>query len=205
VDQKFQLVAGHLALDFANTLDYRYDRRRRIELLPSYEAFLQFAVQTGIVSAAAARKLLRDTAAPVADSALQQIIEVREAHYSLFSSVVNCRAPGPSSLRTYNRALGRYSISDVLVWRDSGFIRSSGNLTETAFGPLWPILDAGNKLLTSSGRSHIRECCEESCRWLFLDTSKNHTRKWCSMQLCGGRSKARRYYQRERAAVDSSS
>jgi predicted RNA-binding Zn ribbon-like protein len=44
----------------------------------------------------------------------------------------------------------------------------------------------------------VRVCAAEDCGWLFLDTSKNHTRRWCSMKSCGNRAKARRHYNKEK-------
>jgi predicted RNA-binding Zn ribbon-like protein len=56
-------------------------------------------------------------------------------------------------------------------------------------------------LLGSSQRGRVRECSEESCRWLFLDHSKNRSRRWCNMQICGNRAKARRFYARTREGI----
>jgi predicted RNA-binding Zn ribbon-like protein len=59
---------------------------------------------------------------------------------------------------------------------------------------LWSLAD----LLTGPDRTHLRECANDRCLWLFLDDSKNGSRRWCSMQSCGNRAKARRHYLRER-------
>jgi predicted RNA-binding Zn ribbon-like protein len=195
--QEFKLVAGHIALDFANTLDYRYEERRRIDLLTTYDSFLDFAVQGGAISVAARRTLLKRTPTRLATHGLKKIVEVREALYHLFLSVVSGKPPKASWLRTCNSFLGDFSISEVIAWRESGLVRISRTPTETPLDPLWRIAREGAVLLTSPDRAHIRECCDPSCRWLFLDTSKNQSRRWCSMLLCGGRNKARRYYARE--------
>ena len=195
--QEFKLVAGHIALDFANTLDYRYEERRRTDLLTTYDSFLDFAVQTGTISTAARRALRNGIPTPLAADALRKIVEVREALYHLFLSVVSGKPPKASWLRTCNSFLGDFSISETIAWRQSRLVRISRTPTETPLYPLWRIVREGAVLLTSPDRSHIRECCDPSCRWLFLDTSKNQSRRWCSMRLCGGRNKARRYYARE--------
>ena len=65
---------------------------------------------------------------------------------------------------------------------------------------LWPISRAAADLLVSdTERRKVRQCGAGDCEWLFLDTSKNRSRQWCSMQCCGNREKARRHYQRVRA------
>jgi predicted RNA-binding Zn ribbon-like protein len=202
---EFQFVAGHVALDFANTLDFRYDESRRVELLPTYDRFLEFAAQAGLISASGKRKLLRNTTASAAARRLRQIVEIREALYRMFLAAVNGKPPNPSSLRTYNRYLRDLHVTKEIVWRKSAYIRSSADLSTSSLGPIWPILESAGTLLTSPDRSHIRECGDQSCRWLFLDTSKNHSRRWCSMDICGSRSKARRYYARQKAAGISDS
>ncbi|WP_433983920.1 CGNR zinc finger domain-containing protein [Tunturiibacter empetritectus] len=72
-----------------------------------------------------------------------------------------------------------------------------------SYFPLWLIAQAAADLLLSQSTSQIRSCAAETCRWLFLDTSKNHTRRWCNMKICGNRMKARRFNSRTtRAAKD---
>jgi predicted RNA-binding Zn ribbon-like protein len=63
---------------------------------------------------------------------------------------------------------------------------------------LWPIARSAADLLTSPELGSVRRCAREGCDWLFVDRSKNHSRRWCSMSLCGSRVKARRYYRRTR-------
>jgi predicted RNA-binding Zn ribbon-like protein len=194
----FQLVAGHLALDFANTLDYRCDRERLVELLPTYERFLAFAAQCGVITGEQARNLLVQTRERDAKRTLEEVIELRETLYFLFRSVATGEAPGRSWLRTFNRFLADARVPEAIVWHTPDFIRGCRNLAERPDGPLWPIIDAAANLLTSPDRHHIRECSEETCRWLFLDRSKNHSRRWCDMRICGNRSKSRRFHARQR-------
>ena len=65
--------------------------------------------------------------------------------------------------------------------------------------PLWQLSENAAELLTSDKLGLLRECAKQDCRWLFLDTSKNHTRRWCDMKLCGNRMKARRFKAHHRA------
>jgi predicted RNA-binding Zn ribbon-like protein len=196
--KEFQLVAGHLALDFANTLDNRYDRERLFDLLPTYERFLAFATQAGVIRKRQARKLLLETSKHTASHTLEEVIELRETLYFLFQSVATGKPPGPSCLRRFNRSLADARVPEAIVWRKPDFVRGSYDLTEKPSGPLWPVLDAAASLLTSPDRHHVRECSEGRCRCLFLDRSKNHSRRWCDMRLCGNRSKARRFHARLR-------
>jgi predicted RNA-binding Zn ribbon-like protein len=199
--QEFQLVAGHLALDFANTLDYRYDSDRRIDLLPTYERFLAFCKQSGVITTSHLRMLRSSASKADARRTLSQVIELREALYFLILSAVNGRLPSDSYLRTLNTFLADARVPDRIGWQKSGFVRSYGGLAEEFAGPLWLILDASAALLTSPDLNYVRECGEKTCRWLFLDRSRNHSRRWCDMQLCGNRSKAERFYARTRSRV----
>ena len=63
---------------------------------------------------------------------------------------------------------------------------------------LWPLALSAAELLTSARPGQIRQCAGQGCDWLFLDTSRNHLRKWCSMDECGNRSKSRRFFERSR-------
>ena len=69
--------------------------------------------------------------------------------------------------------------------------------------PLWAVARAAAALLTGPGLERVRACPGVGCGWLFLDTSRNRSRRWCDMRDCGNRAKARRHYQRSRAAESS--
>jgi predicted RNA-binding Zn ribbon-like protein len=198
---KFQLVAGHLALDFANTLDYRYDPDRRIDLLPSYERFLVFSRQSEVITAAQMRRLVDSLSEFDSQRVLKKVIELREALYFLILSAVHGRIPDESHLRALNRFLSEARSVDEVAWHKRRFVRSSRDVTERPDGPLRQVIEAAVVLITSLDIYNVRECSEKSCRWLFLDRSRNHSRRWCDMQLCGNRSKAKRFYARTRNDV----
>jgi len=196
--ERFQLVGGNLALDFVNTLDYRYVPERLVNLLPNYETFLEFATQTGMISEHQGRRLLREISETEGRRALKRIIELREAMYSLFRSVALRQSPNRNCLKTFNRLLAETWVPDAVVWRKREFARQRGMPKRASNGLIPPILDAAVNLLTSADRRHIRECSDEKCRWLFLDRSKNHSRRWCDMRVCGNRAKVRRFHVRQR-------
>jgi predicted RNA-binding Zn ribbon-like protein len=64
---------------------------------------------------------------------------------------------------------------------------------------LWPIAQSAAELLTSPELARVRECAKEHCNWLFVDRSKNRSRRWCDMQECGNVAKVRRYRSRKQA------
>jgi predicted RNA-binding Zn ribbon-like protein len=198
---EFQLVAGHLALDFANTLDYRYDPDRLIDLLPSYKRFLVFCRQSKVITAAQMRKLLDGLSEFDSQCVLDEVIEIREALYFLILSAVHGRRPDESDLRALNGFLSEARAVDEVVWHKRRFVRSFRDVTERPDAPLRQFVDAAVVLITSPDIYNVRECSEKTCRWFFLDRSRNHSRRWCDMQLCGNRSKAKRFYARTRNHV----
>jgi predicted RNA-binding Zn ribbon-like protein len=201
MSDSFQLVAGNVALDFVNTLDNRYDPGHRLELLPSYERFVAFARQSGILTPAQGRRLLRQNGVAQRQSALARVIDLREALHFLFRSAAANERPPQAALETLNRLLSEVQLPHSIEWRKGTFYWLPADLVATLLAPLAPILEAAVALLTSPDVTHVRECGTRTCRWLFLDRSKNHTRRWCDMKICGNRAKAQRFYERQRDSV----
>ena len=195
----FQFVAGNVALDFVNTLDFRYDPKRRIELLPDFDSFLKFTNQAGIITDQQVQEFRTNTSDVERVRAIGRIIELREALYFLLLSVIQRKQPSPAHLLTYNRILLSVCVSHSLRWQKQEFVFSPGEYTNSPCAPLQPIMESANQLLTSADRRYIGECSDKSCRWLFLDRSKNHSRRWCSMEICGNRSKAKTFYSHVRS------
>ena len=65
---------------------------------------------------------------------------------------------------------------------------------------LGPISLSAITILTQGDLSRIKQCQGEKCGWLFFDTSKNKSRRWCEMEICGNRAKQRRHSARARRA-----
>jgi predicted RNA-binding Zn ribbon-like protein len=198
----FELVAGHTALDFVNTVDWRWDPLRRKDLLDGFEDLVGWARQTAIVTAAEAQAL---TAAAKRDPrsasrALHRARRLRETLGRIFEAAGRNQRPTARDLRRLNAVLGAALRRRRLELRgnryDWTWTASDGRPLD-AF--LSPIVLAAAELLTVPQRFKIRACAAEDCGWLFLDTSRSGRRRWCTMQSCGNRAKARRFYQRTRA------
>ncbi|MGA8233869.1 MAG: CGNR zinc finger domain-containing protein [Candidatus Acidiferrales bacterium] len=124
--------------------------------------------------------------------------ELRETIYFLFLSVLSGRRVQNAHLRALNCFLEDARVPATIAWQKRSLVRTYRDLAGTAGGPLWAVIDAAANLLTSPEGLRIRECGEKTCRLLFLDQSKNHSRRWCDMKVCGNRAKARRFYARLR-------
>ena len=110
-------------------------------------------------------------------------------------------APADDDLSALNRALKETPARSALQRIGAGFgWRVETRRPATASTVLAPALWSAGDLLTGPQLARVRECANDKCLWLFLDESKNGTRRWCSMSACGNRAKAHRHYARLKGA-----
>jgi predicted RNA-binding Zn ribbon-like protein len=122
----------------------------------------------------------------------------------VFYGVAEKGKPPEASLKRFERYALQVQRHRELVWSDSlgrgdAVFRAGwtwGRFENQPALPLWVIAQSAAELLQSSAISHVHACASETCRWLFLDTSKNHSRRWCDMAICGNRVKVRRFQAR---------
>ncbi len=196
-DPEYELTGGALCLDFANTSPDHKAPEPAPDKIRGYADMLAFDVQTGVLSVADARKLLlaANHSASKAEAVLRKTREVREVIYRVFAAMATSRKPSREDIESMNESLVEASRHSRLIARNGGFIRAwedSGALDR----PLWPIILSAAELLTSEELGQVRQCNSDRCSWLFVDRSRNGTRRWCDMKICGNRAKARRHYKR---------
>ncbi|MDE3154303.1 MAG: ABATE domain-containing protein [Acidobacteriota bacterium] len=204
----FELSSGALCLDFANTIDDR--PTRPIELLNGYDALTVWAEQAAVLPSAVEEALRAEAARrpAAAEAALVGARALREAIYAVFSAAAGGRPAPAASLAMLNAALPpslarRRLVPDApqadgrpgrIIWR--------WDFSDHALdGLLAPVVKSAADLLTSADLPRVRECEVATCGWLFVDRSRNRSRRWCDMAVCGNRAKARRYQARTRAVV----
>jgi predicted RNA-binding Zn ribbon-like protein len=194
----FERTGGRLALDFANTVDNRPSTRRR-ELLETFADLVAWGGQAGVVEPAQARAMLRKAALRPreAAAALRHAREFREALYGVASAVAAGSAPAPAALRLVEGAV-RTAAGRARLRGGAAGLRWEWDPAPALGRVLWPVARDAADLLTTAALSRVRECAAEDCGWLFLDESRNASRIWCNMQVCGNRAKARRHYARTR-------
>ncbi len=196
----FELVGGHPVLDLVNTLDWRFRESGTEELLTSYADLLDFALQSGIITQTDARRMQREPAASK-DRALAAARGVREAAAAVLYSILDGRKPESGSLAKLEAIFKEAFAHRVLVTGDDG--PQWAWATIDAELPVRKLALSAERLLTSDQLERLRSCASLECRWLFLDTSKNHSRRWCEMSICGNRMKARRFKQQHRTNVNA--
>jgi predicted RNA-binding Zn ribbon-like protein len=193
----FELIAGNLALDFANTVHIHGFADPQDDL-QTFTDLSTWGRQAGLWNERESRQLQRQSRMnpASADADFRRFLRLREVVYELFSSLTREAKVRPRSLTAFNaylkQAMVQPSVLGVgghyqLKWQDgtNAVARGLGEITRSATG-----------LLTSKKLDRVRQCAGESCTWLFLDTSRNGMRRWCDMQACGNRVKVRRFRQR---------
>jgi predicted RNA-binding Zn ribbon-like protein len=194
------LAGGQLALDFVNTLGGLRDEQPspEDELLATYEDFAIWCARLDVISdreAAALRAAARrdDRAAR---RALRRVIEVRELLYPIFRTLSEGEDP-PRELLERLRDADRAALSDAyLVTGGADAMAWSWPAPKELTDPLRPIVHAAVELLTGGPLDRLKTC--GNCRWVFLDRSRNHSRRWCSMNECGIQMKHARFVERRR-------
>ena len=196
--KSFQLVAGHPTLDLINTLDWRFRSSGPEELLSSYTELLRFAEQSAVLTPRQARHLRRIAPVSVAAQTMRLATGLREAAAATIYALVDDRKPPQDAIKKLDWHLRAAQASRTLRWADRGLQIDWAANSDLRI-PVWRLAELTAELLTGSTAASIHACAAPQCRWLFLDTSKNHSRRWCDMKICGNRMKARRFKAQHKA------
>ena len=198
-----RLVGGNLALDFANTVEGTTEGEIEREHLLGYEDLVSWGYHVGILSGEDGERLLRKgrERPAEADSVFARALGFRGHLYGLFRAVAEGEHPPAESVEALRRneceALSHAALAPTGGW----FVWKWALGNELA-GVLWPVAHSATGLLTSGPLERVKGCA--GCNWLFVDESKNKSRRWCAMEDCGTRAKLRRYVARRAAKRKSS-
>jgi predicted RNA-binding Zn ribbon-like protein len=202
------LVGGHAALDFANTAARHASDAPR-ESLTTYGQFLWWAEHAGVLGAAErARLAVAADRAPTAGArVLRRAVALREAFYRAAAASAAGRAAADDDLRAVHaarvdalahaalRPAADVGAGYVVTWP----VQVAGASRDARLEvPLWRLAHAAAELLTSGDVGRLRECEGHPCGWLFLDRSRNRSRRWCASADCGNRARVRRHLDRRR-------
>jgi predicted RNA-binding Zn ribbon-like protein len=196
IPPRYDLVGGRLCLDFCNTTSDR--RGSPEERLESYADVVGWGWRAGVLNAEEAARLTRlGMRSPTeALGVWERSLRLRDALTSIFGVVAEGRRIRPGALDVLNGELAGAMARSQVVPTDTGFTWLWAEGGKALDCVLWPIARSAADLLTEGPLSAIRICEGRGCGWLFLDTSRNRTRRWCDMRICGNRAKARRHHER---------
>lgn len=176
------LVGNAACLDFANSLDARPEPSR--DWLAEPGGLQAWAVHAGIPHPGSGVDL-RPAARQLRDAVYQVFSAVAARHHPpepALAGVTAVAAEGLTVATLRPVDPGRGGSSYTLAWTPADGDRQV----------LWAIADSALGLLRGGPLERIGEC--PSCGWLFLDTSRNGRRRWCSMAMCGNSVKSARHY-----------
>lgn len=195
---RLKLVGGQACLDFVNTVD-RDGNRYSQDWLRNAIDLIGWAQHIGLLSAAQAASLLIQVKQQPerAETVFDRAIQLREALYRIFSTIAAQKSQKADDLEFLNTLLSEMQRHRYLVATGSSFVWEWTQTNQLEF-ILWQIVEATANLLTSTDYTRIRECAGVGCGWVFLDFSRNRSRRWCDMEDCGNRAKAHRHYDRKR-------
>jgi predicted RNA-binding Zn ribbon-like protein len=208
-ESTFKFKGGVPCLDFVNTLAWRLTDRP-VEYLGSYEDLLAWGRQAGLL-APDETEVLSGWAATDPEEAretLSRAVALREAVHRVFSAAIADEPQDESALSILNWelsvALSRLRVApaagDAYIWAWERGGEDGGPPLER---PLWPVARSAAELLTSAKLGRVKVCGGEGCGWLFLDESRNASRKWCESRDCGNRERVRQYLARKKRTSDS--
>jgi predicted RNA-binding Zn ribbon-like protein len=199
VESEYEYIGNNLALDFANTMNW-HGSEQPTELVHSYTDLAQWGREAGIVTGEETAALLAEAERRPADAAriLDEARRLRAAIYLIFENVIEDAPSGAATLAVLNTALSKALPHLCLTGTGQGFDWTWHAAAADLDRLLWPVARSAADLLVSADLARVRTCSADTCGWLFVDTSRNGSRRWCSMEVCGNRAKARRHYDHER-------
>ncbi len=193
--ETLRLIGGALCLDFVNTIeDYRSQYPQ--EHLTNYAELVVWSRHAAILTPRLAQQLTLDATWRPEEAARvhQRALALRATLHRLFTARLVHHNPQAGDLATLNKILPEALSQGRLRSTENGYAWDWTAGEDDLAQMLYPIARSAADLLTSDNLTRLRECENDSCGWLFVDTSRNHSRRWCSMEDCGNRAKARRHY-----------
>jgi predicted RNA-binding Zn ribbon-like protein len=188
----FDFCGGQLAIDFTNTVGDRGSTP--VEHFGTFGDIVAWAEARGVVSRGVASAMRQRAAADpqAAAGAYRSALALREALYNVLAAASSGRRVRPPDLQLVNEHVANTFKHAALAPAGDGFTLETP--ADAWLEPVTrPVVRAAVDLLTSDVLTHVGSCADSTCAWLFLDTTRSRTRKWCDMRSCGNRNKVRRF------------
>jgi predicted RNA-binding Zn ribbon-like protein len=198
------LLAGGLALDFANTASGR-GGNRHLEHLRCGRDVVAWAQHAGLFEEEVAARLTRriDAGDSGFASFLDDALSLREAVHRIAAAIAARQAPDQKDLSFLSSSCARTLAKATLEMGEEGARWRWPNAEPIAETVLGPIALSAIGLLRESDPKRIKQCPGEHCGWVFFDMTKNGSRRWCEMKVCGNRAKAKAHYRRQKYRAEA--
>ena len=200
-EETFRCPGGALCLDFCNSGQGARGSNKE-EWIADYGDLVDWLKTGQAIGAAQASKLraAAERAPQAAEEVWKRAIELREALARLLLARSEGRKPPAADLKVVDTEYARSAPFARLAPTDEGFAWSLDPAVEALDAALRPIVESAVALLTSERLARLRRCGNSTCYWLFIDETRNCSRRWCEMASCGNVMKVRRHRARQRAA-----
>jgi predicted RNA-binding Zn ribbon-like protein len=186
-------------LSFINTLSGRTTDAPS-EKLVSYDAFLAWARDSGLLKTDDAGRLA--SRAKRRQEEAQRVVSnaraLRELLHETFTATSDGKTPPAATLDELSARLGGWYRYGRLVPGETSLQWAYGG-NDDLDRVLWEVARTASRVLTSPRLARVHPCAAADCGWWFLDDTKNASRRWCDMKICGNREKVRRFRHRHRA------
>ncbi|RPI87587.1 MAG: hypothetical protein EHM41_04420 [Chloroflexi bacterium] len=191
---EFEYVGGDLSIDFVNTISGR-GGDNPTEYFFSYERLVEWASGAQIIDDAQASRLIAEARKrpQAAEEALMRAQTFRQSLYLILFKSVRDLQVEQGDLTILNQELQRGLGYQKLHAANSGYHLTWDLPGSELVSILWPVASSAAELLVSGNLGLLRVCDGDDCGWLFMDRSKNHSRRWCTMKDCGNVEKVRKY------------
>ncbi len=199
LDHGFEYIGGDLSADFTNTRSGRYEGSGH-EHIQTYADLVEFSRQAGALRPSEAKRLVTEAESrpEKATQIHRRGVALREAIWRAFARIAQEKEPAREDVEIIGAEAAEAVGHARIVRAGDGFAWEWPDTDDLA-RPLWPIARAASDVLTSDAdRAHLRECADDTCAWLFVDRTKNHSRRWCDMNTCGSRNKVRDFRERQK-------
>ena len=199
---KYKLIGGKLCFDFTNTVSWR-ELEHPHEWLDSIDNLASWAQMAEILSTKEARNLKRLLFDQNEDGIkkLQQLKDTREIIYNIFNCVIHQTSPSEKDMKNINRLVKKAMSHLELVPSPDGF-ELAWQIDLSGMDKIhYSTIRSAVQVLTTKDLTRIKKC--PSCQWLYLDMSKNKSRRWCTMEDCGNRHKVNAFNRHKKQQLKS--
>jgi predicted RNA-binding Zn ribbon-like protein len=193
----FVFVSNLLCLDFVNTEPVLAGER--VDLLGGLEDLVRWLREAGGLSADAARlAVARWEGSAEGRAVFREALRLRAALRAGAERLAAGKPVGRGMVEEVNRVLASRPSYPRLVRAGNGYVTRLEPVSTSPLHLLVPVAESAAWLLEHGDGSLVRRCEGTGCVLLFYDTTRNKSRRWCSMEGCGSRAKAAAYYRRSR-------
>ncbi len=195
-ESNFYFIASLLCLDFVNTEPAQGGER--VDLLRGFAELINWLEAAGVLASEPARRAAdRWGRSAQGEATFREAVALRAALRAGAERLAVGKPVGRETVTAVNRVLASRPVYPQLARKGKGYATRLEPLSDAPLHLLVPVAESAAWLLEHGERSLVRRCEGPQCVLFFYDTTKNKSRRWCSMEACGSRAKAMAYYRRK--------